>query len=131
MKVRSSLPFWSASAARSSSTGAVPAASARSAADRSSTPRSSSSSSSSPAVIGEQAAEAARLGARIVVFPEAAMARFGIPLGPLAQPLDGPWATAVRDIAAERDVLIVAGMFTPSDDGRVRNTLLVTGLGVD
>jgi predicted amidohydrolase len=83
------------------------------------------------AVIGEQTAEAARLGARIVVFPEAAMARFGIPLCPLAQPLDGPWAGGVRDIAKEHDVLVVAGMFTPSEDGRVRNTLLVTGLGVD
>ncbi|GAA3439886.1 hypothetical protein GCM10018954_095070 [Kutzneria kofuensis] len=66
-----------------------------------------------------------------MVFPEAAMARFGIPLGGLAQPLDGPWASAVRDIAKRHDVLVVAGMFTPSDDGRVRNTLLVTGLGVD
>jgi predicted amidohydrolase len=83
------------------------------------------------ATIGEQAAEAARRGARIVVFPEAAMARFGIPLGGLAQPLDGPWPSAVRDIAEQHGVLIVAGMFTPSDDGRVRNTLLVTGLGVD
>jgi predicted amidohydrolase len=83
------------------------------------------------ATIGEQTAEAARRGARIVVFPEAAMARFGIPLAGLAQPLDGPWASAVRDIAKRHDLLIVAGMFTPSDDGRVRNTLLVTGAGVD
>ncbi|MFC0432883.1 carbon-nitrogen hydrolase family protein [Kutzneria buriramensis] len=83
------------------------------------------------ATVGEQTAEAARRGARIVVFPEATMARFGIPLGGLAQPLDGPWASGVRDIAKRHDVLVVAGMFTPSDDGRVRNTLLVTGLGVD
>jgi predicted amidohydrolase len=83
------------------------------------------------ATLGEQAAEAARRGARIVVFPEAAMARFGIPLGPLAQPLDGPWAEGVRDLAKRHDVLIVAGMFAPSEDGRVRNTLLVTGAGVD
>ncbi len=83
------------------------------------------------ATVGEQTAEAAGRGARIVVFPEATMARFGIPLGGLAQPLDGPWASGVRDIAARHEVLVVAGMFTPSDDGRVRNTLLVTGLGVD
>ena len=74
-------------------------------------------------------AEAAAGGARVVVFPEAAMARFGVSLTPLAEPLDGPWAKAVAAIAAEHDVLVVAGMFTPSDDGRVRNTLLVTGLG--
>nr|WP_042198094.1 carbon-nitrogen hydrolase family protein [Kibdelosporangium sp. MJ126-NF4] len=69
--------------------------------------------------------------ASVVVFPEATMARFGIPLGPVAQPLDGPWANAVRQIADEAGVLIVAGMFTPSQDGRVTNTLLITGRGVD
>ncbi|MFJ1763970.1 carbon-nitrogen hydrolase family protein [Amycolatopsis sp. NPDC088138] len=67
-------------------------------------------------------------GARIVVFPEATMARFGRPLDGVAEPLDGPWATAVAAVAAEHGVVIVAGMFTPAD-GRVRNTLLVTGAG--
>ena len=69
--------------------------------------------------------------ASVVVFPEATMARFGIPLGPVAEPLDGPWATAVREMAEEAGVLVVAGMFTPSPDGRVTNTLLITGRGVD
>ncbi|RSM75513.1 hydrolase [Kibdelosporangium aridum] len=69
--------------------------------------------------------------ASIVVFPEATMARFGIPLGPIAEPLDGPWASAVREIAEQAGKLIVAGMFTPSPDGRVTNTLLITGRGVD
>ncbi len=68
-------------------------------------------------------------GARIVVFPEATMARFGVPLKPLAQPLDGPWASTVASIADEHGVVIVAGMFTPAPDGRVSNTLLVTGGG--
>jgi deaminated glutathione amidase len=76
---------------------------------------------------GVEAAEAD--GARIVVFPEAAMARFGRPLEPVAEELDGPWATAVASVAAEHDVVVVAGMFTPADEGRVRNTLLVTGGG--
>jgi predicted amidohydrolase len=67
-------------------------------------------------------------GARIVVFPEATMARFGRPLDTVAEPLDGPWASAVAAVATEHDVVIVAGMFTPAD-GRVRNTLLVTGGG--
>jgi predicted amidohydrolase len=57
------------------------------------------------------------------------MACFGVPLGPLAEPLDGPWASAVRDLADEHGVLVVAGMFTPAPDGRVFNTLLVTGRG--
>lgn len=81
--------------------------------------------------IAKQAAEAAERGAEIVVFPEAAMARFGIPLGGLAEPLDGPWASRVREIAKASGVLVVAGMFTPGSDGRVRNTLLVTGRGAD
>ncbi|UOX93339.1 carbon-nitrogen hydrolase family protein [Amycolatopsis sp. FBCC-B4732] len=68
-------------------------------------------------------------GARIVVFPEATMARFGRPLEPVAEPLDGPWASAVAAVAAEYDVVVVAGMFTPADEGRVRNTLLITGGG--
>ncbi|GHF06859.1 apolipoprotein acyltransferase [Amycolatopsis deserti] len=81
------------------------------------------------APIREGVARAAGDGARVVVFPEAAMARFGVPLGPVAEPLDGPWAKSVSAIADEHGVLVVAGMFTPSADGRVRNTLLITGLG--
>lgn len=83
------------------------------------------------AAIGAEAERAAADGARIVIFPEAAMARFGIPLGPVAQPLDGPWAAGVRRIAARTGLLVVAGMFTPAGDGRVRNTLLITGRGVE
>lgn len=78
--------------------------------------------------IREWTAAAATRGARVVVFPEAMMARFGVPLAPLAEPLDGPWAQAVQAIADEAGVLVVVGMFTP-DAGRVRNTLLITGLG--
>jgi predicted amidohydrolase len=75
--------------------------------------------------------DAAARGARIVVFPEATMACFGISLGPVAEPLDGPWATAVRGIAGQAGVVVVAGMFTPAPDGRVTNTLLITGPGVE
>ena len=73
--------------------------------------------------------EAADSGARLVLFPEATMCCFGVKLGPVAQPLDGPWATRVREVAAGAGVTVVAGMFTPSGDGRVRNTLLATGAG--
>jgi predicted amidohydrolase len=75
--------------------------------------------------------EAAAQGARVVVFPEATMACFGIPLAPVAEPLDGPWATAVRAIAGQAGVVLIAGMFTPAADGRVTNTLLITGPGVE
>ncbi|MCU1645769.1 MAG: Carbon-nitrogen hydrolase [Nocardia sp.] len=71
---------------------------------------------------------AADSGARVVLFPEATMAHFGISLAEVAQPLDGPWARAVAQLAAEHNVLIVAGMFTPAG-ARVRNTVLLTGLG--
>ncbi|MFJ6079235.1 carbon-nitrogen hydrolase family protein [Pseudarthrobacter sp. NPDC092419] len=70
-------------------------------------------------------------GAGLVVFPEATMRAFGNSLRGIAEPLDGPWATAVRDIAREHGIAVVAGMFTPGKDGRVRNTLLVTGPGVE
>ncbi|GAA2661625.1 MULTISPECIES: carbon-nitrogen hydrolase family protein [Actinosynnema] len=78
-------------------------------------------------LVKTQVATAAARGARVVVLPEAVMCRFGVPLGPVAEPLDGPWATAVRAVADEHGVVVVAGMFTPSPDGRVANTLLVTG----
>jgi deaminated glutathione amidase len=72
---------------------------------------------------------AAEKGAAVALFPEAAMCRFGVPLGPVAEPLDGPWASAVGSLADRHGVLVVAGMFTPAPDGRVYNTLLVTGRG--
>ncbi|MFF7649613.1 carbon-nitrogen hydrolase family protein [Streptomyces sp. NPDC007983] len=79
----------------------------------------------------EHALRAAADGARLVVFPEAAMACFGTRLGPLAEPLDGPWATEIRRIARDAGLVVVAGMFTPAPDGRVTNTLLATGPGVE
>ncbi|WP_433292522.1 carbon-nitrogen hydrolase family protein [Pseudonocardia sp. CA-142604] len=70
-------------------------------------------------------------GADLVVFPEASMCCFGVSLGPIAEPLDGPWAERVRAIAADSAITVVAGMFTPADDGRVFNTLIATGNGVE
>src|SRR5437764_4668486 len=75
--------------------------------------------------------QAADAGADLAVFPEATMACFGVKLGPLAEPLDGAWASEVRRLADESGVAVVAGMFMPADDGRVTNTLLVTGRGRD
>jgi predicted amidohydrolase len=66
-----------------------------------------------------------------VVLPEATMCAFGVSLAPVAQPLDGPWASGVRAIAAEHDITVVVGMFTHGSGGRVRNTLLATGRGVE
>lgn len=82
-------------------------------------------------LIREYAMRAKAAGAELVVFPEAAMRAFGNPLAEIAEPLDGPWATAVRAIARDLDIAVVVGMFTPGDGGRVRNTLLVTGPVLD
>jgi predicted amidohydrolase len=82
-------------------------------------------------LIREYATEAKAAGAELVVFPEAAMRAFGHSLRDIAEPLDGPWAEKVRALASELGIAIVVGMFTPGKDGRVRNTLLVTGAGVE
>jgi predicted amidohydrolase len=66
-------------------------------------------------------------GAELVVFPEATMCSFARPRAEAAEPFDGPWASAVRELAADSGVTIVAGMFTPTDGPEVHNTLLVTG----
>lgn len=82
-------------------------------------------------LIRDYAKQAKAAGAALVVFPEAVMRAFGNPLAEIAEPLDGPWASSVRTMAKELDIAIVAGMFTPGEGGRVRNTLLVTGPDVD
>ena len=82
-------------------------------------------------LVADYTALGAQQGASVVVFPEATMCRFGVSLKPVAEPLDGPWATEVRAIAERNHVVVIVGMFTPTDDGRVTNTLLVTGGGVD
>src|SRR4051812_22236640 len=74
---------------------------------------------------------AADEGARLVLFPEATMCRFGVPLGRVAEPLDGAWASSVRAIADRAGIVVVAGMFGPAADGRVTNTLLATGPSVE
>ncbi|OBH56495.1 carbon-nitrogen hydrolase family protein [Mycobacterium sp. E2479] len=78
-------------------------------------------------LVADYSRQAADAGAKLVVFPEATMCRFGVPLGPVAEPVDGPWADGVRRIAADSGITVVAGMFTPSGDGRVRNTLIAAG----
>jgi predicted amidohydrolase len=83
------------------------------------------------ALVADYTTRAADGGARLVVFPEATMCRFGVPLRPVAEPLDGSWADAVRGIAADAGVTVFAGMFTPAPNGRVFNTLLATGAGVE
>jgi deaminated glutathione amidase len=82
-------------------------------------------------LVADYTRRAADAGARLVLFPEATMCRFGVPLKPVAEPLDGPWASGLRVIAESAGVAVVAGMFCPSDDGRVTNTLVATGVGIE
>ncbi|GHG41946.1 apolipoprotein acyltransferase [Sinomonas cellulolyticus] len=83
------------------------------------------------ALVRTTLAEAGRRRADVVVFPEATMRAFGNSLSDIAEPLDGPWAAGVREAADAAGVVAVVGMFTPGEGGRVRNTLLVHGRGVE
>jgi predicted amidohydrolase len=83
------------------------------------------------ALVEQHTRQAADDGATLVVFPEATMCRFGVPLGAVAEPIDGPWADGVRAIAARSRVTVIAGMFCPADDGRVTNTLIAAGPTAD
>lgn len=89
------------------------------------------SSSTDPAanlrLVEEYAQRAADAGAGLIVFPEATMCSFTRRSAEVAEPLDGPWAAAVRAIAARLGITVVVGMFTTAPDGRVHNTLLITG----
>jgi predicted amidohydrolase len=67
----------------------------------------------------------------LVVLPEAFQRDFGdtvSDLAPHAEELDGPFATELATVAAERGTTVVAGMFEAGPDGaRPFNTLLVRG----
>ncbi len=82
-------------------------------------------------VISGLVRDAGSHGADLVVVPEAAMHDFGrpeMPLGPAAQPLDGPFVAAVGRLAKEVSATVVAGMFEVSPDPeRPYNTLVVLG----
>ena len=74
--------------------------------------------------------QAADAGAELVVGPEAVMHDFGrpdVPLGPVSEPLDGPFATGLRDLARELGITVVAGMFESAEDGRAYNTVVAVG----
>lgn len=80
------------------------------------------------AAIGELAADAAARGARVVVFPEFAMftaPRMDGRFVDSAEPLDGPFAGGLGDLARRHGVHLVAGMNERlADPGRISNTLV-------
>jgi predicted amidohydrolase len=81
--------------------------------------------------ITELTSEAAGAGARLVVFPEAAMCDFGNPkddLHALAEPLDGPFVNALTRLASRHRLSVVAGMFeTVPGEQKVLNTVVMIG----
>ncbi len=74
------------------------------------------------------ATRAVERGAKLVVFPEYSsffVAALGERTVAAAEPLDGPFATALAALAAELGVHLVAGMLeTTSDPARCSNTLV-------
>ncbi len=76
-------------------------------------------------------AEAARDGAELVILPEATMCAFGPPDADLvaaAEPLEGPFVSALAGAVARTGSTVVAGMFEPADrPGRVYNTVVAVG----
>lgn len=82
------------------------------------------------AAVEHYARAAAQRGAEMVVFPEATMRGFGTGrLDHTAEPIDGPFATRICELACELNIVIVVGMFSPADTyndkQRINNVALI------
>lgn len=79
--------------------------------------------------IAKLTAQAAESGARLVVFPEAAMCDFGQKtdnLHSVAEPLDGRFVTTLSELATRHRTTVVAGMFESiPGDHLVHNSAIV------
>ena len=76
-------------------------------------------------------AEAAAEGAHLVLLPEATLTPFGTDLRAAAEQHHESFAQLVQELAETHEVVVAAGSFTPADDGRVHNTVIVRGPGWD
>ncbi len=81
------------------------------------------------ATVRRAVAAAAGEGAQLVVLPEATLAPFGTDLRAAAEQHHPAFERLLQELADQHQLVIVAGSFTPTDDGRVHNTLLVRGPG--
>jgi predicted amidohydrolase len=81
--------------------------------------------------VGALVRQAKAADPELIVVPEAAMHDFGageVPLGPVAQSLDGAFVSGLADLARETSATVVAGMFEKSnDEERPYNTLVAIG----
>jgi deaminated glutathione amidase len=82
-------------------------------------------------VVSRRVREAGRQGADLIVVPEGSMHDFGppdLPLGPVAQRVDGMFVSTIADLARETGSTVVAGMFESApDSARPFNTLVAIG----
>jgi predicted amidohydrolase len=86
------------------------------------------------AEIAHLAGRAADRGARLVVFPEYSsyfVDPFDQTLAQNAQPVDGPFTTALVALAGSLGITVVAGLVEATGDGRIRNAAVaVDGSGL-
>ena len=82
-------------------------------------------------VLDDVVASAARAHADLLVLPEYAAAFDPAGVGAdLAEPLDGPYVTRLRERAAQTGVAVIAGTTVPAPGGRAFNTVVaVDGTG--
>lgn len=76
-------------------------------------------------------AEAAEEGAHLVLLPEATLTPFGTSLRRAAEAHHEQFAHLLQELAEQHRLVVVAGSFAPTEDGRVHNTVLVRGPGWD
>ncbi|TIC82264.1 carbon-nitrogen hydrolase family protein [Nocardioides sp. GY 10113] len=90
-----------------------------------------SASALDPAMNRAALADLVPAGADLAVLPEAFARDFGPPgsdISGYAEPIDGPFATELARVAAERGATVVAGMFEVGPDpARPYNTLALRG----
>jgi predicted amidohydrolase len=82
-------------------------------------------------LVREHVQRASASGAEMMVFPEAMMCSFVRRPDSVAEAWDGPWASGVREIAAQAGIVVITGMFVATSTEQVTNSLLVTGPGVE
>src|SRR5699024_12744138 len=75
-------------------------------------------------------ADGAAAGAQLVLLPEATLTPFGTNLRRAAEERHEAFVALLEDLAATHGLTVVAGSFSPTDDGRVHNTLVARGGGI-
>lgn len=83
------------------------------------------------ALVRDWTARAAAQGARLVVFPEATMVRFGSSPRRAAEECAEAWRDELRRIARPHGVVLVVGTFAVADGDRVFNRVVLTNGSMD